>query len=201
MKISPAGRDLIARNEGLRLEAYRDVVGVWTIGYGDTGPDVVEGLTITKAEAIRRLDDRLEREFGAAVNKGIGSAPTTQGQFDAMVSLAYNIGVGAFRKSSVRREHVAGNYEAAADAFLMWNKAGGTVWAGLTRRRGEERKLYLSDVPSLPEPEVEDDGREMLAAAIRVLQLHMRHYGHYKGEIDGIWGPQSAAAVREFQSQ
>ena len=147
MKISVAGRELIERNEGLRLEAYPDPASggdPWTIGYGDTGPDVVPGLVITKEEASRRLTERLDREFGPAVERAIGSAPTTQNQFDAMVSLAYNIGVGGFARSSVVREHVTMHYQDAADAFLLWNRAAGRVMAGLTRRRGEERELYLA---------------------------------------------------------
>lgn len=147
LRIGPAGRELIERNEGLRLDAYQDIVGVWTIGYGDTGPDVVEGLTITQEEAVERLTNRLNDDFGANVNRRIGDAPTTQGQFDAMVSLSYNIGNGGFNKSTVLRKHIAGDYQGAADAFLMWNKAGGREVAGLTRRRHEERTMYLDDTP------------------------------------------------------
>lgn len=150
MTCSPVGRALIERNEGLRLEAYPDPASggdPWTIGYGDTGPDVVPGLCITKEEASHRLTKRLDDDFGAAVNEAIGDAPTTQAQFDAMVSLSYNIGNGGFRRSSVLRLHLAGEYEAAADAFLLWNKAGGRVMRGLTRRRQEERALYLSGLP------------------------------------------------------
>ena len=94
MEVSFFGRNLIKRNEGLRLAAYQDSGGVWTIGFGDTGPDVVKGLRITLAEAGRRFARRLDRAFGAAVTKAIGDTPTTQEQFDAMVSLAYNIWAG-----------------------------------------------------------------------------------------------------------
>ena len=160
MFVSPAGRELIERNEGLRLEAYPDPAtggDPWTIGYGDTGPDVVPGLVITAEEASRRLEDRLRNEFGRVVNEETNDVPTTQGQFDAMVSLAYNIGVGGhrsatrgssgYRGSTVLRMHRAGNYEAAAQAFLLWNKAGGQVVKGLTRRRREEADMYLADSP------------------------------------------------------
>jgi len=161
MKVSPEGRALIERNEGLRLDAYPDPAtggDPWTIGYGDTGPDVVEGLTITKEEADERLSRRLEDDFGQNVNEEIGDAPTTQGQFDAMVSLAYNIGNGGakhqhghhgFDGSSVLREHLAGNYQAAADDFLLWNKAGGREMPGLTRRREEEAQMYIDDSPGV----------------------------------------------------
>ncbi len=140
---SPEGRTLIERNEGLRLSTYKDVVGVPTIGYGDTGPDVVSGLTITKEEADVRLTERLGGEFGDAVKQAIGDTPTTQGQYDAMVSLAYNIGVNAFLRSSVARYHAAGNYAAAAQAFQLYNRAGHRVYPALARRRGEERAVYL----------------------------------------------------------
>ena len=144
MDVSFFGRSLIKRNEGLRLAAYQDVGGVWTIGYGDTGPDVVPGLSITLAEAERRFSDRLGREFGAAVTKAIGDAPTTQEQFDAMVSLAYNIGVGGFRKSRVLKYHLKQSYIVAGDYFRLWNRVKGHVNKGLVRRREEERALYLS---------------------------------------------------------
>lgn len=157
MHVSATGRELIERNEGIRLRAYPDPAtggDPWTIGYGDTGPDVVPGLTITQEEADERLTRRLEQDFGLNVNEEIGDAPTTQGQFDAMVSLAYNIGNGGathqhghggFDGSSVLRFHLAGDYERAAASFALWNKAAGRENKGLTRRRNEEAELYLSD--------------------------------------------------------
>lgn len=144
METNAAALEIIKRNEGLRLDAYEDVVGVWTIGYGDTGPDVKRGLRITEEEAERRLADRLAREFEPGVLAAIRPAPTTVNQFSAMVSLAYNIGVRAFTSSTVVRMHKAGDYVAAAEAFNLWVKAGGRVYAGLVRRRQEEAELYLS---------------------------------------------------------
>jgi lysozyme len=151
MRTNAAALDIIKRNEGLRLKAYQDVVGVWTIGYGDTGPDVVPGLVISKQDAEQRLVDRLAREFEPGVRRAIGNAPTTENQFGAMVSLEYNIGVGAFDRSTVAKMHKAGNHQAAAEAFALWNKAGGRVYAGLVRRRQEEADLYLlPDTDSMP---------------------------------------------------
>lgn len=144
LHISQIGRALIEKYEGCRLQAYQDSVGVWTIGYGCTGPNIAPGMRITQAEADQMLSDRLTKEFEPGVIKAIGATATTQAQFDAMVSLAFNIGVGAFSKSSVARLHKLGQATAAADAFLLWNKAGGNVLAGLVKRRAEERKLYLS---------------------------------------------------------
>lgn len=143
MHVSPIGRALIERNEGCRLHTYRDVVGVLTIGYGCTGPAVHDGMTITQAEADKMLSDRLAHEFEPGVLRAIAGAPTTQNQFDAMVSLAFNIGLGAFARSTVCRKHHDGDHAGAAQAFLSWNKAGGRVLGTLLRRRNEERLLYL----------------------------------------------------------
>lgn len=220
--VSAAGRALIERNEGLRLDAYPDPAtggDPWTIGYGDTGADVVPGLRITKEEADRRLGNRLANEFGAAVNALIGNAPTTQAQFDAMVSLAYNIGTGDWRRvghqrhpggfadSSVLRDHVAGNYAAAADDFLKWNKAAGRELPALTRRRNEERVLYLSQLPAAVDRAAEDSGSVDAAAApqtpiiippARDMQRALAAAGEDPGPVDGVWGPLSAAALRSY---
>lgn len=216
--VSPAGRALIKRNEGLRLDAYPDPAtggDPWTIGYGDTGPDVVPGLRITKEDADRRLSNRLFNDFGQNVNEEIGDAPTTQAQFDAMVSLAYNIGNGGakhqhghkgFDGSSVLREHLAGNYAAAADAFLLWNKAAGRELPALTRRRNEERRLYLSDLPGRVDkprgaPATPLPARDpvLVVASIKVLQAALIPYG-YAGKIDGDPGPQTLVAIAAFRN-
>lgn len=138
-RIGPAGLALIKSFEGCRLTAYRCPAGVWTIGYGSTGAHVREGMTISpeRAEALLRGD--LAR-FEAAVAKAVPAA--TQNQFDAMVSLAFNIGVAAFAKSTVARKAKAGDHAGAAAAFSLWNKAGGKVLPGLTRRRAAEAELY-----------------------------------------------------------
>ncbi len=142
MKTNAAGIELICRNEGCELAAYVCPAGHWTIGFGDTGPHVKPGMVITRETAEQLLADRLEREFEPGVLKHIGDAPTTPNQFAAMVALAYNIGVGGFRRSSVARHHIDGDYELAAEAFHMWNQGGGRVLAGLVRRRKEEAALY-----------------------------------------------------------
>ena len=141
--VNQATIELIKRNEGCVLHAYQDSVGVWTIGYGHTGPEVVEGQTITQEEAEQLLRQDLGR-FQDAVASAIAGGATTANQYGAMVSLCYNIGPGNFHTSTVLRDHKAGNYPGAADAFLLWNKAGGKVLAGLDRRRHEERSLYLT---------------------------------------------------------
>ncbi len=146
MKINAAGLDLIKRWEGLRLTAYQDSVGVWTIGYGHTaeaGPPAPKaGMKITEQEAA----DILARDLGQyerAVTKAVSIVPSAN-QFAAMVSLCYNIGPTNFAKSSVVRLLNVGQPREAADAFLLWNKAGGKVLKGLTARRENEKKLFLT---------------------------------------------------------
>lgn len=161
MKTSQAGLDLIKRWEGCRLKSYQDSVGVWTIGYGLTTAagivPVTAGMTITQRQADAYLEQALVK-YETAVERALKRKPT-QAQFDAMVSLCYNIGPGAFAGSSVVRRFNEGNIAGAADAFLMWTKAGGRELQGLVNRRKDERKLFLtastiaSDVP--PPPDVE----------------------------------------------
>lgn len=143
MKCNDAGLALIKRAEGLRLDSYRCPAGVATIGYGHTGPDVRIPMTITPGMAERLLHDDVSR-FETGVTACIGNAPTTSNQFSACVSLAYNIGLGNFATSTVLKQHKAGNYANAANAFLKWNKGGGNVLPGLVARRENERELYLS---------------------------------------------------------
>lgn len=139
MQISKAGLDLIKEFEGLYLKAYRCPAGVPTIGYGHTA-GVVMGQTITKQQA----DDYLRRDvrqFERAVARLV-SVPLTQGQFDALVSFAFNLGEGALAQSTLLRLLNAGDYAGAAAQFDRWNKAGGRVLPGLVRRRAAERALF-----------------------------------------------------------
>lgn len=140
--ISPAGRALIAHFEGLRLTAYQDMVGVWTIGYGHTGPDVKPGLVITQQQADQLLVNDLAK-FERGVN-ALVTVKIKQSQFDALVSFSYNLGLGSLQQSTLLRLLNAGNFQAAADQFLRWNRAGGHVVAGLSRRRAAERDMFLS---------------------------------------------------------
>lgn len=142
--INRAGLDIIKESEGLRLKAYRCPANVLTIGYGSTGPHVREGLVITEAQADELLRSDLRR-FEDAVAEAAPDA--TDNQFAAMVSLAFNVGEAAFLRSTVLREHRAGNHRAAADAFAMWNKAGGRELPGLTKRRAKEAALYRKVTP------------------------------------------------------
>jgi lysozyme len=151
--INKATLDLVKEFEGLRLKAYKDAVGVWTIGYGTTaaaGLGIVPkaGMVITEAEAEGYLIKGLEK-FAASIRPKI-TAPINDNEFGAFLSLAYNIGPGAFAKSSALKKFNAGDKAGAANAILLWNKAGGKVLAGLTRRRGRERELFLTPANQNP---------------------------------------------------
>jgi GH24 family phage-related lysozyme (muramidase) len=155
--ISPAGTALIKRFEGcarLRtdglVEAYPDPgtgAAPWTIGWGATGRDHVHGGRIgpdtvwTQAQCDARLAEDLAR-YAAEVAAAIGDAPTSQGQFDALVSFHYN--TGAIGRASLTRKHREGDTAGAAREFARWNRAGGRVLKGLVRRREAEAELYLS---------------------------------------------------------
>jgi GH24 family phage-related lysozyme (muramidase) len=132
---------LLKRYEGCRLEAYRCAAGVWTIGFGTTS-GVVEGMKITQEQAEILLRSDLER-FEHGVSKML-RVNVTQNQFDALVSLAYNIGLSALSKSTLMRKLNAGDVQGASIEFGRWNKAGGRELLGLTRRREEERKLFMA---------------------------------------------------------
>ena len=113
----------------------------WTIGWGSTGPDVKKGVVWTQQQCDDRFQAHLD-EFAAGVSRALGSAPTTQSQFDALVSFAYNVGLGNLSSSTLLRKHKAGDFAGAAREFARWNKAAGKVLAGLTRRRNAESALY-----------------------------------------------------------
>lgn len=136
-------KDVVREFEGLRLEAYLDTGGVWTIGYGHTGEEVKRGLTIGLAQAETWLTEDL-REAEGYVSKLV-KVGLTQNQFDALVSFVYNIGGTAFGYSTLLRKLNAGDYEGAANQLLRWNKDNGKVIGGLTNRRKKERELFLGE--------------------------------------------------------
>ena len=137
--IGPKGLALIKRSEGLRLKAYRCPADVPTIGYGSTGPHVRMGMTITEAEAEALLRKDLERfERGVVAMAG----DMTPGQFSALVSFAFNLGLGALQKSTLLKKHLAGDHAGAAAEFAKWVNAGGKTLPGLVTRRADEADLY-----------------------------------------------------------
>ena len=138
--ISEAGIDLIKEFEGLRLDAYRCPAGKWTIGYGSTA-GVRQGMSITADEA----DDLLDRDlqfFEAGVEKAV-KVKIRQSQFDALVSFAFNLGLGSLKKSTLLKKLNAGDDHGAAEEFLRWCYANGVALTGLLRRRKAERELFL----------------------------------------------------------
>lgn len=145
MTTSDVGVDLISGFEGTRFKAYDDGVGVWTIGTGTTvypnGVKVKQGDTCTPEQAKTYFKHDLAK-FEKTVNESV-TVPLTQNQFDALVSLTYNIGSGAFNNSTLLKKLNKGDYQGAADQFLAWKKAGGKVLPGLVRRREAERALFL----------------------------------------------------------
>lgn len=138
--IGSNGLTLLKEVEGLRLKAYLDTGGVWTIGYGHTGPDVKPGLVITldKAEALLKQDVQTAE---AAVNKLV-KVSLSQNQFDALCSFTYNVGESQFSTSTLLRLLNAGRYDEAKDQFKRWNKDNGKVVQGLINRRAKEEELF-----------------------------------------------------------
>ena len=143
--VSAKGETLIKSFEGCRLKAYLPTPNdVPTIGWGTTGPDVKLGMVWTQKQADDRFTAHVA-EFAAKVAKLVGPK-VTQNQFDAMVSLAYNIGTGGFGSSTLLKLHKAGDYKGAAAQFGRWNKQAGKVLNGLTKRRAAEAALYAAVV-------------------------------------------------------
>ena len=137
---SKDGLALTQEFEGCRLKAYQDQVGVWTIGYGHTGPGVVDGLTITQEQA----DALLASDITAAssfVNQVV-TVPLKQNQFDALVDFAFNLGRAALGGSTLLKMLNVSNFDGAAGQFLLWVHAGGKVVAGLQRRRRAEQAMF-----------------------------------------------------------
>ena len=141
MTYSEEGLQLTEKFEGLRLTAYKDSVGVPTIGYGHTR-GVAMGMTCTQEQAEQWLQEDVQIAVDA-VNRLV-TVELTQNQFDALVDFTFNLGVGSLQRSTLLKLLNAGNYSGAAGEFKKWNKAGGQVLAGLTKRRQAERDLFNS---------------------------------------------------------
>jgi lysozyme len=145
MSISAHGINLITSFEDLKLNAYDDGTGIWTIGFGTTVyPNKArvkkgERCTLEQAKSFFQYD---LRRFEKTVNEAV-RVPISQNQFDALVSLAYNIGSNAFKNSTLLKYLNSLAYQDAADQFLVWNKGGGKVLKGLIHRRQVERSLFL----------------------------------------------------------
>lgn len=189
MKTSDAGVALIKKFEGLELESYQDIAGVWSIGYGHTETAAADQV-VTEAEA----EALLLRDLGARERSvaDLVSVPLNQNEFDALVSFIYNVGANAFKGSTARKRLNRGDRIGAAEALTWWNKA--TVDGvlrevnGLTRRRAAERELFLRPVMpalhSIEETEI-DDG--CVIAPGKCAEISITAPEHVRPDKKGLW--------------
>ena len=151
MTVNQATIDLIKKWEGFKSKAYRDAVNVWTIGYGTTamagvGIKPTAGMAISEKEAEKYLRLGVDK-FAAKIRPHI-TAPINENEFGAFVSLAYNIGPGAFIESTALRRFNDGDKMGAVEALKWFNKAGGKRMQGLANRREDEARLFLTPAPA-----------------------------------------------------
>ncbi len=208
-KINAEGIKLIKSFEGLHelkqgsngayVEAYLDPVDIWTIGWGFT-EGVYEGMTMTIPEAEARLKKEMKK-YEISVLDGV-KVDINDNQFSALVSFCYNVGARALFESTLLKLLNQGKYKEAADQFLRWDKAGGQVLAGLSRRRRAERSLFLSEsweikrVLRLSEP-----GQPLMQGQdVEQLQKALVNAG-FNLQPDGIFGGQTQQAIKQFQQQ
>ncbi len=169
MNVNDKGLGLIQKYEGFRARAYRDAVGVWTIGFGHTSmagsPQVKPGMTVSRERAAQILETDIQR-----FSEGVAAALTAEvndNQFSALVSFAYNVGLGNFRKSGVLAAVNAGDHRVVPRRLALWNKAGGRVLPGLVARRAAEAALYAetpeTKLPDVLKPIVEEAKGKALA--------------------------------------
>ena len=203
MKTSQEGIKLIEEFEGCRLTAYQDVVGVWTIGYGHT-KNVKKGQAITKEQAEHYLIQDLEK-----AEKNVNSFDHiyhwNQNQFDALVSFAFNIGsINQLTANGTR------NISVISEKILQYNKAGGKVVSGLTRRRKAEKLLF--DKATTQNSQVEENtalpsnsGTNMptikQGSSGQVVKIWQIILGFDKNQLDGVFGPYTKQRTIEFQAQ
>lgn len=140
LRTGAKGIALIKSFEGLELRAYKCPADVLTIGYGSTGPHVKPNMVITEKQAEDLLRQDLVR-FERAVTRLV-TVPISQNQYDALVSFTFNLGEGNFSRSTLLKKVNARDFAGAQKEFAKWNRAGGIVLAGLTRRRAAEAKLF-----------------------------------------------------------
>lgn len=140
MRLSVEGLQFIRQQEGCRLQAYQDQGGVWTIGYGCTA-GVIRGDTLTQEQADNLLNTTLVKyEFNVS---SATTQPLLDHEFTALVSFAYNVGLHAFRTSTLLSKLNLGDKTGAAEEFLVWDRVNGIINIGLVRRRQREKALFL----------------------------------------------------------
>lgn len=132
----------IASHEGFREKAYRDVTGVPTVGYGET-KGITMDSTMTRLEALQRLSESADEHANGMIR--CIKVPVSQGEFDAFLSFTYNVGVGAFCRSTLVKKLNKLDYEGACQELLKWTQAGGKVYPGLVKRRQQEYNTCIGD--------------------------------------------------------
>lgn len=142
MIASKEAEDLIKQFEGCHLKAYKDAVGIWTIGWGTTGPGIQEGLAISQHTADVMLKAHVQ-DIALDLTDLLRPKVLKQHQFDALVSFIYNVGLGAFKKSTMLSLIKADKMAEAALEFDKWTKAGGKELPGLVKRRKAEKTLFI----------------------------------------------------------
>jgi lysozyme len=144
LQLSPSGMALLEQFEALRLNAYRDVRGVWTIGYGHTGPEVIPGLTWSEQQATQSLEEDVM--WGSKAVHDLVTVILNQNQFNALVTFTFNVGANALRTSTLLHLLNSGDYNGAALQFGKWIYAGPNISSGLVNRRKAEATLFQTAV-------------------------------------------------------
>jgi lysozyme len=147
VKVSKDCIKMIKHHEGVRLKPYQDPIGLWTVGVGHL---IGDGKTLPiewfRTFTMDEVDELLKKDLQRFERGVLRLCPNnlTQSRFDALVSFAFNVGLGNLQASTLRQKHNRGDIVGAAKEFLRWNKAGGKIFRGLTIRRQDESNLYLS---------------------------------------------------------
>lgn len=206
LKTSQNGLDFLARWEGCILKPYKDVAGLRTIGVGHLitpNENYPDGVAITKEKAMQILAIDVGK-CEIAIKKSFSSIALTQNMFDVLVSFGFNCGVGVYTNSGVAKCISSGNFAGVPERLLDWSKArvNGvlTVVPGIYNRRRAEGELFLlgSGVSPVWAPGTTSTWtKESITSA----QTKLKNSGLYKGNVDGLWGPNTSAAVTEFAKQ
>jgi lysozyme len=198
--MSAAGLEQLIAEEGEVLRAYRDIAGVWTIGVGLTAASGVvtpkAGMTITRPESRALLADALARRYEPAVAVAMPGAASHE--FDGGVSFHFN--TGAIGRASWVAAWRRGDRAAVRTGLAAWNKAGGRVVEGLSRRRAREADLILDGRRDVPAASFAALRHGDAGEAVRALQRDLVRLGLFAGPVDGVFGPVTEAAVRAFQA-
>jgi len=185
--------DIIKNAEGLKLKAYKDPAGIWTIGYGHIR-NVKQGDVCTEEQA----DKWLREDIGEAVRAVdvLVNVPLTQQQYGALVSFTFNLGYGTLKNSSLLTALNKFDYKTASEKFLLYNKAGGKVLPGLVLRRKAERELFDTDPNEYTLIQYATSAKNVRdIESVKRLQEFLKSNGTYTGKIDGIPGRMTSDAM------